>query len=125
MAGFIDSDGSIYISFSSDQLCITASQKNKSQLNPLVEPLVNLYGGTIEHLKKVEAYKWKVYRKNEVIKLLDYFSIQPLRSAKKNRIKLIEKYFNLRKIKAHLATPTSIEGKLWSKFFKNWASANL
>jgi hypothetical protein len=116
LAGFIDSDGSIYISFSSDQLCITASQKNKS----LLEPLVNLYGGTIEHLKKVEAYKWKVYRKNEVIKLLDYFSIQPLRSAKKNRIKLIEKYFNLRKIKAHLATPTSIEGKLWSKFLKNW-----
>jgi hypothetical protein len=116
LAGFIDSDGSIYILFSSDQLFITASQKNKF----LLEPLVNLYGGSIEHFKKVDAYKWKVYRKNEVIKLLEYFAIQPLRSAKKNRIKLIKKYFDLRKIKAHLASPSSPEGKLWSKFLKNW-----
>ena len=116
LAGFIDSDGSIYILFSSDQVFITASQKNKF----LLEPLVDLYGGTLEHLKKVDAYKWKVYRKSEVIKLLDYFNIHPLRSAKNNRAKLISEYFSLRKVKAHLATPNSTEGNLWSNFLINW-----
>ena len=43
LAGFIDTDGSIYINDASGQLFITAVQKNRFMLEALVE----LYGGKI------------------------------------------------------------------------------
>ena len=52
-SGFFDSDGSIYLNVSSGQIFITASQKNKLLLDPLVE----LYGGSIYTLPKVQAFK--------------------------------------------------------------------
>jgi hypothetical protein len=87
-------------------LFITASQKNKS----ILEPLIDLYGGTI-YIQK-ESFKWVVYKKPEIIKLLDYFNICPSRSAKHNRLKAIKRYQELRDLKAHLASPYSILGKV-------------
>jgi hypothetical protein len=49
----MDSDGSIYLNIESVQIFITASQKNKL----LLDPLVTLYGGTIYTLPKVQAFK--------------------------------------------------------------------
>lgn len=86
LAGFLDSDGSIYLNLQSKQMFITAAQKTL----PLLEPLVDLYGGKIYELKKVKAYKWTMYRKQETLNMLDYFSINPLRSAKKNRVMMIK-----------------------------------
>jgi hypothetical protein len=43
LAGFFDTDGSIYLSETSGQLFITAVQKNRY----ILEALVELYGGTI------------------------------------------------------------------------------
>jgi len=53
LSGFLDSDGSIYLNPISVQIFITASQKNKLLLDPLVE----LYGGTIYTMAKVHAFK--------------------------------------------------------------------
>jgi len=53
LSGFMDSDGSIYFNELSGQIFITASQKNKLLLDPLVE----LYGGTIYTMTKVNAFK--------------------------------------------------------------------
>lgn len=63
LAGLIDGDGSVYLK--SSQIFITASQKNKLLLDPLVE----LYGGSIYTLSKVQAFKWSVYKKEEIIRL--------------------------------------------------------
>lgn len=114
LAGFLDSDGSIYLQ--SEQLLITATQKNKLLLDPLIE----LYGGSIYTLKSAEAFKWVIYRKDELICLLDYFSKYSLRSAKKNRVNMIPKYFELRSLKAHIATNNSILGKAWKSFLNKW-----
>jgi hypothetical protein len=116
LAGFIDSDGSIYLNLKSDQLFITISQKNKL----LLDPLIDLYGGKIYILKSVEAFKWIIYRKEEIINILDYFTLYPLRSAKHNRIKLIPKYYELKSLKAHKATKDSILGKAWNYFLTKW-----
>ena len=118
LTGFIDSDGSIYINLLSDQILISITQKNKL----LLDPLIPLYGGSIYLHSKSLAFKWVVFRKSEIIQLLDYFKNYPLRSAKKNRVFLISKYFEYRKLKAHLATPDSILGKQWINFIKNWKS---
>jgi LAGLIDADG endonuclease len=116
LAGFFDSDGSIYLNLLSSQVFITVSQKNKF----LLDNLVSLYGGNIYPMVKVEAFKWTVYRKDEIIKLLAYFKINPSRSAKSKRLKLLTNYYELRKLKAHLATNNSLLGKSWKAFIKNW-----
>lgn len=116
LSGFFDSDGSIYLNILSDQIFITASQKNRF----LLDDLVNLYGGTIYPMVKVGAFKWTVFRKDDVFRLIEYFSINPSRSAKQKRLKLLHRYYNLRSLKAHLAYPGSLWAKNWNKLLKDW-----
>jgi len=113
-SGFFDSDGSVYLNLKSSQMFITAAQKNKY----LLDLLPDLYGGTI-YIQK-ESFKWVVYKKPDIIKLLDYFIICPSRSAKHNRLKAIKRYHELRELKAHLASDNSILGKAWKKFLLKW-----
>jgi len=76
-----------------------------------LDPLVKLYGGTVYLSKGKEHFKWVVYRKQEIISLLEYFKLYPPRSAKFARVKLIPKYHELRMLKAHIATESSVLGK--------------
>lgn len=116
LAGFFDSDGSISLNLVSNQVFITASQKNKY----LLDTLVPLYGGTIYPMVKQGVFIWTVFRKDEINKLLTYFENNPSRSAKQKRLKLLNKYFELRKLKAHLASSNSLLGKNWKIFIKKW-----
>jgi len=59
LAGFIDTDGSVYLNEASGQIFITAVQKNRF----ILEALVELYGGTIYPMVKQEAFKWTCYKK--------------------------------------------------------------
>ena len=118
LSGFFDTDGSIYLNLESAQAYITASQKNKL----LLDPLVKLYGGTVYLSKGKEHFKWVVYRKQEIISLLEYFKLYPPRSAKFARVKLIPKYHELRMLKAHIATESSVLGKAWNQFLIKWDS---
>lgn len=113
-SGFFDSDGSVYLNLESSQMFITASQKNKY----ILEPLMTLYGGSI-YLHK-ENFKWVVYKKSEVIKILDYFKLCPSRSAKHKRLKAIKRFYELREVKAHLSSTNSVLGKAWNKFILKW-----
>jgi hypothetical protein len=70
-SGFLDSDFSVYLNLQSQQMFISVSQKNKL----LLDPLTGLYGGTIYILKTALAFKWTVFRKDEIINLLDFFLI--------------------------------------------------
>lgn len=116
LSGFFDSDGSIYLNTHSAQIFITASQKNRF----ILDDLVNLYGGTIYPMIKVGAFKWTVFRKDDISSLMEYFNINPSKSAKQKRLKLLDKYYNLRSQKAHLASPNSLLTKNWNKFLKDW-----
>ena len=114
LSGFFDSDGSTYLNLKSFQVYITAGQKNKYLLDILCE----LYGGSV-YIEKI-SFKWVVYTKSEIIKLLEYFKLNPCRSAKLNRINAIPKYYELRGLKAHLAEESTILGKAWKKFLLRW-----
>ena len=119
LSGFFDSDGSIYLNDKSGQLFITASQKNRF----LLENLVKLYGGKIYTMYKVGAFKWTCYRKSEVLSLVDsYFKFNPCRSEKKLRINMANKFYELRQLHAHKATPNSVLGKAWKEFVIKWES---
>jgi hypothetical protein len=90
-SGFMDSDGSIYLNQTSGQIFISASQKNKY----LLEPLIQLYSGRIDITSpKEEAFKFIIYRKQEVFNMVDnYFSKYPLKSKKQKRINMIKEFF--------------------------------
>jgi len=118
LLGFIDSDGSVYLDVKSDQVFITASQKDKY----LLEMLPDLFGGKIYSIGTTsDASKWTVYRKKEVKYLLQYFSFYPLKSAKHARILLLAKYFDLRSLGAHRAEDESDLGIAWNKFLTDWS----
>jgi len=91
LSGFIDSDGSIYLSEKSGQIFLSITQKNKY----LLEPLIHLYGGRIDILSpKKEAFKYVIYRKNELFNLIDdYFSRYPLKTKKSSRLLLIKQFY--------------------------------
>lgn len=119
LAGFFDADGSIYMNDLSGQLFITASQKNRF----LLDDLVKLYGGQIYVMAKVGAFKWTCFRKNETISLVnDYFKVNPCRSEKLIRLNLVDKFYELRRLHAHSATPNSVLGKTWKNFLVKWNS---
>jgi NADH:ubiquinone oxidoreductase subunit 2 (subunit N) len=93
LSGFIDSDGSIYMNEASGQVFISASQKNKY----LLEPLIHIYGGRVDIQIKVDAFKYIVYRKNELFNLIDnYFNKYPLKTKKSSRLKLIKQFYLMR-----------------------------
>jgi hypothetical protein len=90
-SGFIDSDGSVYFNEVSGQVFIGISQKKVN----LLEPLVSLYGGKLNPLsQKIGAFKYVVYKKNDLFNLIDnYFSIYPLKTLKLERVKLIKQFY--------------------------------
>lgn len=86
----MDSDGSIHIDEKSGQLIISVTQKNRY----LLEPLQNLYGGRIKIFSTKEAFQYTIYRKQEVLKLVDgYFKKFPLKSSKASRLNLIKEFY--------------------------------
>lgn len=94
LSGFIDSDGSVYFNEKSGQVFISVTQKNLY----LLQPLIAIYGGRVDPVgKKIEAFKYVIYRKNELFNLIDnYFNKYPLKSMKHNRINLIKSFYILR-----------------------------
>ena len=89
-SGFIDGDGSIHIDENSGQLIISVTQKN----NYLLNPLQILYGGRITILSSKEAFKYTIFRKKEILNLVNnYFQFYPLRSCKAARLNLINTYY--------------------------------
>ena len=93
-SGFLDSDGSIYLNEASGQVIISATQKNIY----LLEPLINIYGGRVYPSNaNGEAFKYVIYRKKEVLDMIDkYFYIYPLKTLKQNRVNLIKEFYTVR-----------------------------
>ena len=112
-SGFIDSDGSIYIDEKSRQLIISVTQKNKY----LLEPLQKIYGGIIFILSSREAFQYSVYRKDEILKLVNnYFYKYPLKSGKAHKLNLIKDFYLLMTdLKCQ-----SLSSDLRLKRFKQW-----
>jgi len=115
LSGFIDSDGSIYFNEASGQVFISISQKNRY----LLEPLISIYGGRIDILSpKIEAFKYIIYRKTELFKLIDnYFNNYPLKTEKMKRINLIKQFYLVRIYKKNQDINKFNE---WIKFKDKW-----
>ena len=117
LSGFFDADGTITINKSNWQLSISASQKTFELLTPLVE----LYGGHVYIDKgNSKSFKWYITKKEDILKLIEYFKKYPSRSAKNNRLHLVYKFYELKDMKAHIAAPETFLSKSWGIFLKKW-----
>ena len=117
LSGFLDADGTITINNSNWQLSISAGQKTSEILTPLVE----LYGGHVYIDRGGHgSFKWYVTKKEDILNLIEYFKKYPSRSAKNSRLHLIPKFYELKGMKAHLATSESLLNKSWNTFINKW-----
>jgi hypothetical protein len=117
LAGFFDADGSVTINKSTTQLSITATQRTSE----LLTPLVDLYGGNVYIDRgSSQSFKWYITKREDILKLIEYFKKHPSRSAKKNRLHLIPKFYELKDMKAHKALPGTYLEKSWEYFFSKW-----
>ena len=117
LSGFFDADGTITINEDNWQLFIAASQKTSE----LLIPLVDLYGGNI-YIDKSSSQSFKLYisKKEDILKLIEYFKEHPLRSAKNNRLHLVPKFYELKSMKAHKALSETLLSKSWIIFYNKW-----
>ena len=117
LSGFFDADGTVTINSTTTQLSISASQKTSELLQPLLE----IYGGNIYIDRgSSQSFKWYITKREDILKLIEYFKKYPSRSAKKNRLHLIPKYYELKDLKAHKALPGTFLEKSWTYFNKKW-----
>lgn len=116
-SGFFDADGSVTLNKSNWQLSLTATQKTSE----LLTPLVDLYGGSVYiDNGSSQSFKWYITKKEDVLKLIEYFKEHPSRSAKNKRLHLIPQYYELKGMKAHKAEAETSLAKSWNIFFNKW-----
>ena len=112
-AGFIDADGTITINKTNNQLSISVSQKNIY----LLEILKTIYGGSI-YMDRSSQLSYKLYytSKLNILSILDYLKIAPLRTAKKYRINLIKEFYHLKTLDKNSINTK----KAWLNFYQKW-----
>ena len=117
LSGFFDADGSISINKASWQLSLSATQKTAELLNPLIE----IYGGYVYiDNGSSQSFKWYITKREDVLKLLEYFKNFPPKSAKIKRILLVKNFYELKDMKAHKISDDSLLAKSWVLFYKKW-----
>lgn len=88
---FVDANGYINID-EKGQLVLGVTQKNRY----ILDFQENLYCGKIDILSSKQAFQYYIYRKREILLLVDnYFNKYPLKSAKSYKLNLIAKDFYL------------------------------
>ena len=115
LSGFFDADGSITLNGINGQLAITLTQKT----NEILQPLPELYNGSIYIDKINNSFKWYIYEKQGILKLNEYFKNYPPRSLKKNRVLMINRCYYLKDMSAHKSSDTHL-AKAWSIFLDKW-----
>ena len=121
LSGFFDADGTITINKANWQLSISAGQKTSE----LLTPLVDLFGGHVYIDRGGHgSFVWYTNKKDDILKLIEYFKQYPSRSAKNKRLHLVPRFYELKSMKAHLATPESLLAKSWEIFLAKWKRVN-
>jgi len=141
IAGFFDADGTIYIGINKaspknsiipgtqgkiirlqnsrghNQLRIEISNKYKENLIMFKKAFNS---GSIRTIVNRKMNVVHIYQVEHVDSFLQYVRKYPLYSTKKKRLLMVKKYFELKRIKSHLAPPSSMKQKVWNLFCKKW-----
>jgi len=118
-AGVFDADGIVTYSIKNGypQLSITVSNKYEEN----VKDFESVFGGKIYYDKGgYGSFKWSIQSQINVEVFLDYIKLFPSRSSKKQRLFLIPRYFELKKLKAYKQDSNSNLYKAWLIFNEEW-----
>ena len=118
LSGLFDSDGSVYLNITSQQVFITISQKNRY----LLDLIANIYGGKVYSANaNISAFKWTISRKGDVLGIIDnYFHWNGCVSAKNKRFGMVKEFYRLSSLGATKATLDSPLGLSMLSFKENW-----
>ena len=116
-SGILDSDGSIHLDEKSWNITISVTQKNRY----LLEPLQKLYVGRIDIFNsKKEAFKFYIYKKKEILSLIDNYLVNfPLKSHKASKISLIKDFYLLEH-HSNLSIKRIVKFNQWIQFKNKW-----
>lgn len=121
-AGFFDADGTLRLNLSTrarpPQCTLSVTQKQQEMVL-LFKNTFNI--GSIYFDRSQNGYwTWTVQRKTNLLFIVDYFKMFPRRTSKVQKLHLVPKYYKLLRRKAHLAEPSSPEGKAWKSLVLRW-----
>lgn len=142
-AGFFDADGTIYLnttknsseyaiqkgiygkinrlfySRGANQLCVSISNKYITNVYIFYQAFKL---GRIRKLTQRNKtwYCWELTTPSDILSFCNYLVEGPSRSNKKKRIFLIQRYFELKQMKAHLAPENTHLNKVWLLFCQKW-----
>ena len=118
-SGFFDADGTITYSIKNSIPQLTISVTNKLLVDVIA--FKNILGGNVYFDKSQNGYyKWSIEGRNDIEIFKSYIIKYPCFSNKKQRLFLIDKYFELKDLKAYSASAESVLGKAWIKFNNKW-----
>jgi ubiquinol-cytochrome c reductase cytochrome b subunit len=114
-SGFFDSDGTITAKFDKGNITISVSNKAKIDVEPFL-----IFNGAIYYSKgNYGHYVWQISSRSDIRNILEYFKLCPSRSHKLARLVLVNQFYSLRDIKAHMITPTR-----WNLLKMKWDKWN-
>jgi ubiquinol-cytochrome c reductase cytochrome b subunit len=141
LAGFFDADGTIYIGVTkatqpdsilpgaNGKITRLANSQGNNQLvisisNKSIENLIGFQkafgSGSIRAVKHRKRFLNHIYTITNIDTFLNYISKYPLYSEKRKKVFLVPHYFELKRLKAHLAVSPSLKLKAWKRFCKKW-----
>ena len=85
----------------------------------MLQPLIDLYGGYIDKGSSL-SFKWYISKREDILKLIEYFKNHPCRSAKIKRLHLVPRFYELKDLKADLAPSDSLLAKAFKLFMEKW-----
>lgn len=121
-SGFFDGDGTLSYSFKKNCPQLVVSVSNKKALD--CEPFQKIFGGSIHLDKRTSTHKWELYKKADIIFFYTYLKKYPLKSIKKERVRLIPLFFQLRALRAYDYCQNSLTYKNWVLFETQWFRYN-
>ena len=118
-SGFFDADGTITYSIKNSYPQLTISVTNKLLVD--IISFKDIFGGNVYFDKGHNGYyKWSLQARNDIDIFKAYLLKYPSFSNKKQRLFLINKYYELKDLKAYSASPNSSLGKAWLIFSDKW-----
>ena len=123
LSGFFDADGTITLSVKGKYLTpqLTISVTNKLLVD--ISYFKEIFGGNIYFDQSQNGcYKWSIQSREDILYFLNYIRSCPSYSIKRKRLYLINRYYELKDIKAYEAEEGTAIKKAWNIFLEKWSN---